>query len=535
MIFNKAKKFQPLEKGLFCLAVLLHISLALSIHLSPDEAHYALYATHLDWSYYDHPPLVGWLQWMMLQSSQIDFICRIAPQISWILSVYLSIALYQQFQDTRSRPLDQENEHLQYRSYRVGSALILWLTSPLLTLLGFALVPDCLLLPLVSAMMLLTWTMTHQKGAPSTHQWVLLGVLLGLCGLSKYTAILLAMSAGFVLLKTHGFKLLKEKGCWIACIIALLMITPILYWNMKHEWSSFVYQFGHASGSQPWQLRKSISYAIVLLLAFGPLLAIGLIFSNPKREPNTDMLSKNETSTLGGSDSSPSAMTVAMFSWAYGLPTVLLFILLAGRGSALPHWIAPAWVALIPLAAIGLDRWRAFMPRLWRGILSFQALCCAGLVVLIFSGGIGNEVEWAARSLPGEKPPSSKPNPFADLIGWDMASKRAMELASENHANSLAVMNWTLASRVAWYARPLPVKVIQSHHDQFDLWFGPMQEGDDVIWIDWSLMTFDKPLATDQFESCDLLEQMPIIHWGRQIAHFNFLYCKNWQSTTSSK
>ena len=535
MIFNKVKQFQPLEKGLFCLAVLLHMGLALCIHLSPDEAHYALYATHLDWSYFDHPPLVGWLQWMMLQSSQTDFFCRIAPQISWILSVYLSIALYQQFQDSRSRSLDQKNEHLQHGPYRVGSALILWLTSPLLTLLGFALVPDCLLLPLVSGMMILTWTMTPQEGAPSTHQWVLLGILLGLCGLSKYTAILLAMSAGFVLLKTHGLKLLKEKGCWIACIIALAMITPILYWNMKHEWSSFVYQFGHASGSQPWQLRKSILYSIVLLLAFGPLLVMALILRKSKNKLNAEMLYQKETSMTVGMGSNSTAMSVSMFSWAYGLPTVLLFIILAGRGSALPHWIAPAWVALIPLAAIGLDRWRAFKPRLWKGILSFQVLCCAGLVVLILSGGFGAELESAATSLPGEKPPSSKQNPFADLIGWDVASKRAMELASQNHASSLAVMNWTLASRVAWYARPLPVKVIQSHHDQFDLWFGPMSDEDDVIWIDWSLMTFDKPVATQQFESCDLLEQMPIIHWGRQIAHFNFLYCKNWQSKTSSR
>lgn len=43
--------------------LLMHVILSMVTQLSPDEAHYALYATHLDWSYYDHPPLVGWLQW----------------------------------------------------------------------------------------------------------------------------------------------------------------------------------------------------------------------------------------------------------------------------------------------------------------------------------------------------------------------------------------------------------------------------------------------------------------------------------------
>ena len=156
-------------------------------------------------------------------------------------------------------------------------------------------------------------------------------------------------------------------------------------------------------------------------------------------------------------------------------------------------------------------------------------LCCLALGGLILSAGVGKELDRAAVSLPGEKIAKSKPNPFADLIGWDLAAKKGIELAAHNHVQTLAVMNWTLASRIAWYARPMPVKVIQSHHDQFDLWFGPMQPGDEVVWIDWSLMTFDAPVGLHQFESCDLLEQMPVTHMGRQIAHFNFLKCKKWQ------
>ena len=45
------------------LGALAHLILAMGVGLSVDEAHYALYAYHLDWSYFDHPPLVGWLQW----------------------------------------------------------------------------------------------------------------------------------------------------------------------------------------------------------------------------------------------------------------------------------------------------------------------------------------------------------------------------------------------------------------------------------------------------------------------------------------
>ena len=40
----------------------LHFALGWVLGLSGDEAHYALYGANLALSYYDHPPLVGWIQ-----------------------------------------------------------------------------------------------------------------------------------------------------------------------------------------------------------------------------------------------------------------------------------------------------------------------------------------------------------------------------------------------------------------------------------------------------------------------------------------
>jgi hypothetical protein len=62
-----------------------------------------------------------------------------------------------------------------------------------------------------------------------------------------------------------------------------------------------------------------------------------------------------------------------------------------------------------------------------------------------------------------------------------------------------------------------------------------MHPDDDVIWVDWSLMTFDPPVEDQQFESCEQLEQMPIKRMGRQVAHFNFLLCRSWQGNHLSR
>jgi 4-amino-4-deoxy-L-arabinose transferase-like glycosyltransferase len=66
--------------------VLLHLVMAAGFHLSPDEAHYALYASHLDWSYFDHPPLVGWIQWPALMLGGGDWLMRLVPMVCWWLA-----------------------------------------------------------------------------------------------------------------------------------------------------------------------------------------------------------------------------------------------------------------------------------------------------------------------------------------------------------------------------------------------------------------------------------------------------------------
>lgn len=161
---------------------------------------------------------------------------------------------------------------------------------------------------------------------------------------------------------------------------------------------------------------------------------------------------------------------------------------------------------------------------------SFQALSVLVLMGLMLSGGVQQEekADGAAASLPGKQPASAMFNPFADLYGWDTAAHRASALAVQHGNPTLAVFNWTLDSRIAWYAKA-PVKVVQRHLDQFGLWWGVLQPGENALVVDWSQMSFAPPVGPAEFEKCQLLEQQAVQRLGRQIAHFNFLLCHNWQ------
>ena len=135
--------------------VLLHLVMGALIDLSPDEAHYALYASHLDWSYYDHPPLVGWSQWLFLQFGGANVWMRVVPMLAWVLTVWgvmrLCDAMYPQI--------------AMNSVFGLRVDLLLLLLSPIPHLLGFALTPDALLMPLTCWVMWLTWQLCQSDEA----------------------------------------------------------------------------------------------------------------------------------------------------------------------------------------------------------------------------------------------------------------------------------------------------------------------------------------------------------------------------------
>lgn len=513
--FNQASVWRALGAG-----AALHLILALSVGLSPDEAHYALYAWHLDWSYYDHPPLVGWLQWPFVHLGGADVLLRMSPMVAWVLTglglVVLSDALFPGLQ------------RLQCAGMRLD--LLLFVLSPLPHLLGFAWVPDTLLMLLIVWTMVLTWQLCQPENGHSRTYWVLLGLVLGLAGLSKYTAILLALSVALCLFQAYGLRWLRQTGPWLAVVIALACVVPVVVWNAQHDWASFSYQLNHAKGAGTWLALKSLAYIATIWLALGLILPMALAAGRAK--PHVTALVKTPStapSVAQTTDLTP-RISAQQLSLYFGLPGLLLFVFLAGKGSTLPHWSTPFGVALIPLAAWGLSQKWISQARLVRSVLMLQLVLLLAFLTVMGVGGVSPERGAQTTSLPGQKEVAAVKNPFADLFGWALAAQRAAQLADQHGATTLGVMNWTLASRIAWYARPWPVKVIYSHQDQFDRWFGAVEAQDKVLWVDWSVMSYPPPVGPHEFESCKYLEPLSVWVWGRQIAHFNYAICTGWKS-----
>lgn len=498
------------EPGLrlaFGLAVLVHLVWAMGMGLSPDEAHYALYGQHLAWSYYDHPPLVGWLQALALCLGSSDVILRIWPLVIWWITGSLLLAFN-----------DQAFPHVrEARWLGVRMDAWVWLGSALPHLMGLALVPDSLLMPLTLGLMLVVWQLAEPGQVHRMGLWLTLGVLMGLSGLAKYTAVLLALGVAIGVHLAHGLKVWRFKGWWLSLGVAALMVSVVLIWNAWNDWASFRYQLAHAKGASTWLAWLALRYGLVVWLGMG-LIWPWVMWARPRN--STDPI---QPQLVQG------RLTPVRLCLAFALPLLLVLLNASGRGSALPHWAVPAAVALMPWVSAAMARgqgpWRTWVPV----ALVVQVLGVLALAGWMVVGGGPAETDASRARKPGERVGMQAMNPAADLHGWSEAATQASRLAHQHGLQGLAVTNWSLASRMAWYARPLSVRVVDDHGDQFNIWFGRFSKGDSVLWVDWSQLTHEVPQGPDRFERCDPLDRMDVVRWGRTLSHFHFYRCENWQ------
>ena len=497
----------PARFSRFALALILlahslvHGVLGWVLGLSGDEAHYALYAAHLDWSYYDHPPLVGWLQWPLVALGAPDGLLRLIPEALWVVTALLVHATARRLHGTFSAP----GASAQAAGLWAVAAYSL---APVLHVLGIGLLPDTLLMTFTAALVWQTLRMLDPREVQRARAWLLLGALLGLAGLAKYTAIFAALPVLLCLLAAHGARLLRRPWPWVALLLAVLLVLPVFVWNAQHDWISFTYQLKHGAGSR-WQWSQMAVFLLAQLLLY-PLLAWGAIGLRRL--------------AMGGSASGHRAQRwlLTFFALPFGV-----LIYLSGGGSGLPHWTAPAWVALAPFAGVGLAAlWAAGRRRVIWVLGSVQAVFCVLLYALMLLAG----PPWL-----GSQGQSEPLNPFTDFYGWDSAGARARQLAREHQVTHLAVQNWTLASRLAWYARPLPVHVLDPAFDQFSLWSGDLPPGASAVLVDWSQMAYQLPVGAGRFERCTPLDSVPVQRAGRAVARFSLHLCSGWGGRPAPK
>jgi dolichol-phosphate mannosyltransferase len=304
--------------GIVAFVVLLRLIYMGAGQLIPDEAYYWNYAQHMDWSFYDHPPMVAWLIWLgTAVFGNTEFGVRIGAFLSGLVTMGYLYALARNLYDKPT-----------------GMRTVL-----LLAILPFSFATGLLMTadaPLIAAWAATLYYMERALIADRSSAWLGMGIAFGLGILSKYTLGLLGLAALlFVILDPKARRWLRRPHPYLAAGLALLLFSPVIIWNMEHQWASITFQSSRIKGVGDDQFSTHLLFANLLLL----LTPVGLLAAA------SALLSE------AGNDDSELARRRRLFVRIFtGVPLAVFFVL-SMFDSLRFHWTAPLWLAVLPSIA----------------------------------------------------------------------------------------------------------------------------------------------------------------------------------------
>jgi 4-amino-4-deoxy-L-arabinose transferase-like glycosyltransferase len=353
------------DKNRLALAILMgffvaRLFFAFTLGLGIDESYTTAISRRLSLSYFDHPPLHLWMAHFAALAAGENVAARIP-----IVALFLATG-WITYQFSR-------------RLFGPQPALIglfaLNVTPFFFASAGSWIVPDG---PLLFGLATAAWAASRLffperfEETSAWRFWLIIGVGLGLAGLSKYSAVLTAGGlAAFVLLSPRQRHWLKHPAPYVSAIVAFAMITPVIWWNAHHGWASFEFQGARgvpSGGLRPTQLLTMVLGEVVFLSPwmFAPLVAgLQSAFWRRRDEPY-------------------------LFLLCLSLPPIVLFTLTplwGGRGQ--PHWAMPGWFFAFPL----LGAWVRHLGvsvgvlRRWAFVSSALLAAIAGVAVVQASTG----------------------------------------------------------------------------------------------------------------------------------------------------
>ena len=406
---------------------LLRLWLALWVPLGDDEGYYWVWSRHLAASYYDHPPMVAWLVALSTHVLGSSLVALRLPFVACgTLSAVALRALVERI--TGDGRLARESS-------------MLFQVVPVFVALGFMVIPDA---PLILFWLLAGLAAHRLERRPGLASAVLLGVALGAAALSKYIAGLLWVSlAGYLVLQ---FRAKSVAPLAAAFAVAVLIASPVLWWNAGHDWASFRYQFVSRHQQAHFDLGRLALYlgsqALYLTPPLLALLAVATLGVGARRVERGDRL-----------------------LWWLGAPTALVFLAVAGFTRFKPNWAAPGYATLVVVAVRGASRWRDRSPRLAQalGVATVaSAIACAAFPL----------VQLARPLFP--LPPRA--DPTVDMAEWPAIAARAERAATKIRSETgampfYAAGRYQLASRLEFYLPGHPdVFSLNPGRDAYDDW-----------------------------------------------------------------
>jgi len=374
------------------------------ITLYVDEAQYWTWAQNLGWGYYSKPPGIAALivvSTMLFGDGMLGV--KGLAMLCYPLAAAACWAIARRLYDERT-------------AFWSAAAI---LTLPIFAWLGLFVSTDALL---TLFWVLALWVYLRALDSDAWTDWLLLGVICGLGLLSKYTMAAWLGAAFLHLLAFHRPRLASPKP-WLAAGLALLILSPNLYWNFTHDFPTLKHTAEITVNKRAGGGLKALGeFWAAQWIAFGPVLGSVFVLlllraGESWRDERTRLL-----------------------LW-FALPLWAVVSAQALNSNANANWAAPAFAP----ATIAAVAWL-----LQRGK---QRLLIAGIALNIALVGVAYHWQTVLAAVDGQK--QAKMNFYARAQGWDELGRQLKPLLRAHPDAVLVADNRTLLAHMLYEVRDL--------------------------------------------------------------------------------
>ncbi|NOX20276.1 MAG: phosphatase PAP2 family protein [Nitrospirae bacterium] len=466
------------------------------LDLSPDEAHYWDWSRNPDLSYYSKGPGIAYIIWFSrLLFGNTEIGVRM-PAVIFLFSSSIII-----FFLTRSLSVRFDGFESVKRQEQAGLVASIGLNIlPLFATYGVVNTIDSPFIFFWTAALALFWYAVKDwplKRA-SLWRWLMLGVVVGLGGLVKYTMVFFVFSAFlFLVFNREKRGLLKSIYPWLSSFVSAIVTSPIIIWNYQHNWVTFRHTAGQAHVAEGLVIRpeRFLEFIGSQLGVIGPVVFVFMIVA---------VLWSRKVKRDEG------------FVFWFFAPTFLFFLLKSLQGKVQANWALPCYIsALVGLAIYVVAHWRAWTMKL-------RATFVVGVVISFMITAIAHYPSFI--KLPPKMDPSSR------LRGWHQLGQEVSRIVSDMKKPYFIFSDrYQVTSELAFYVKGNPRTYcvnLGRRMNQYDLWPGFHKlKGYDAVFVRMGRESLPERLE-DVFDRCER-KLLTIEENGYILRTYSIFVCRN--------
>lgn len=506
---------------LILVTFVIRLFIAAYTGLGIGEAYYFRGAVHLEWSYFDQPPLFFWLSGLSIKIFGLtNFGLRFPAVLLFVGTSWLLFLITKKLFTAKAG---------------FWAVVVMNLSAVFTIPIACWFQPDAPLMFFWLASVYFIVELMFGQGSKdikfirsNRHTWflwVMTGICLGLATLSKYHVLFIFLGV-FIFLAANKEQRhwLWHPGPYLAILITIVFAFPVLWWNYNNNWASFVFQGARAGSGSKFQLHfdwffRSIGGQALWLLPWIWFPTVRQLFKSMVLRTTSQVYS--------------------FFFWLSILPIVFFTVVTLWSDLQYHfHWQAPGYMMLfIPLGAAvdksltTSSKWTR-LTRRWINFSTYFTIIVIGVLTLHMTTGFWQWYgpKWIVKHFHGDNV-----DPTIQGIDYDdIGTRFQKEGWAQNPKIFAGCTRWWLNGKVDWALKGQK-EVISFTNDPRNTAFlvDPKKVlGDDAIVIAQDEAQSVKDDVAPYFDSVTQLPDIAVMRNGRDELHLQVYYCKNFHQAS---